>query len=60
MFHAGTIKKEGNFYSNGGRVLSITCSEKSISSARKLAYKMLKKINWDAGFYRKDIGFKNN
>ena len=60
IFHAGTIKKEGNFYSNGGRVLSITCSEKSISSARKLAYKMLKKINWDAGFYRKDIGFKNN
>ena len=21
IFHAGTIKKEGNFYSNGGRVL---------------------------------------
>ena len=60
IFHAGTIKKEGNFYSNGGRVLSITCSEKNISSARKLAYKMLQKINWDAGFYRKDIGFKNN
>ena len=59
IFHAGTIKKQNQFYTNGGRILSITVSDKDISASRKRAYNVLKKLNWPGGFFRKDIGIKN-
>jgi len=59
IFHAGTKNLSTNFVSNGGRVLSVTSIGKNIEEARKSAYKVLKKLNWKDGFYRKDIGFKN-
>ena len=59
IFHAGTKTLSSNFFSNGGRVLSVTSTGKNIEEARKSAYKVLKKLNWKNGFYRKDIGFKN-
>ena len=59
IFHAGTKNLSSNFVSNGGRVLSVTSIGKNIEEARKSAYKVLKKLNWKDGFYRKDIGFKN-
>ena len=59
IFHAGTIKKQNKFYTSGGRVLSITVSDKDINASRKRAYYVLKKLNWQGGFFRKDIGIKN-
>ena len=59
IFHAGTKNLSSNYFSNGGRVLSVTSTGKTIEEARKSAYKVLKKLNWKDGFYRKDIGFKN-
>ena len=59
IFHAGTSLKKGKVISSGGRVLSITSKANSISSARKLAYRALKIINWKWGHYRSDIGQKN-
>ena len=59
IFHAGTKTLSSNFVSNGGRVLSVTSTGKNIKEARENAYKVLKKLNWNDGFYRKDIGFKN-
>ncbi|MAI59656.1 MAG: phosphoribosylamine--glycine ligase [Rickettsiales bacterium] len=59
IFHAGTKTLSSNFFSNGGRVLSVTSTGKNIEEARKSAYKVLKKLNWKDGFYRKDIGLKN-
>ena len=59
IFHAGTKTLSSNYFSNGGRVLSVTSTGKNIEEARKSAYKVLKKLNWKDGFYRKDIGFKN-
>ncbi len=59
IFHAGTKNLSLNYFSNGGRVLSVTSTGKTIEEARKSAYKVLKKLNWKDGFYRKDIGFKN-
>ena len=59
IFHAGTKTLSSNFFSNGGRVLSVTSTGKNIEEARKNAYGVLKKLNWKNGFYRKDIGFKN-
>ena len=58
IFHAGTKTLSSNFFSNGGRVLSVTSTGKNIEEARKSAYKVLKKLNWKNGFYRKDIGYK--
>ena len=59
IFHAGTLKVKDKIFSAGGRVLSITSKAKDIKSARKLAYKALKVIGWNMGFFRKDIGIKN-
>ena len=58
IFHAGTYEKNNKIYSNGGRVLNVTSSAKSINEARKKSLACLKKINWTDGFYRKDIGWK--
>ena len=59
VFHSATTKMKDNYYSNGGRVLSITSRHSSIQNARKNAYNLIKKINWKNGFFRKDIGLKN-
>ena len=59
IFHAGTKTLSSNFVSNGGRVLSVTSTGKNIKEARESAYKVLKKLSWKGGFYRKDIGLKN-
>lgn len=59
IFHAGTKLISEDFYSYGGRVLSVTAVSSDIKKARKTAYRILKQINWKNGFYRNDIGIKN-
>ena len=58
IFHAGTYEKNNKIYSNGGRVLNITSLSKNLVDARINSLKILDKINWVDGFYRKDIGWK--
>jgi len=58
IFHAGTYEKNNKIYSNGGRVLNITSLSKNLVDARTNSLKILDKINWVDGFYRKDIGWK--
>ena len=58
IFHAGTKIVDNVILSNGGRVLSIVTKSNNFKSARDSSIKLLKKINWDNGFYRKDIGYK--
>jgi phosphoribosylamine---glycine ligase len=58
IFHAGTLYKNKQFLSNGGRVLNITSLGNNFFIIRKKIIKMIKKINWDYGFYRKDIGWR--
>lgn len=59
IFHSGTIKKNEKYFSNGGRVLSLTAKNKNPEIARRKVYQALIKINWKRGFYRNDIGIKN-
>lgn len=59
IFHSGTKKVNDNFFSNGGRVLSISSVGQTIESARTSAYEALKILNWSKGFFRTDIGKKN-
>tara|TARA_B100002051_G_scaffold51336_2_gene46484 strand:+ start:429 stop:1694 length:1266 start_codon:yes stop_codon:yes gene_type:complete len=58
IFHAGTYEKDNKIFSNGGRVLNITCSNKNLMDARTQSLNNLKKINWSDGFFRKDIGWR--
>jgi phosphoribosylamine---glycine ligase len=58
MFHAGTKIANNIIVSNGGRVLNIVTRSDNFKSARESSLKLLKEINWDNGFYRKDIGYK--
>ncbi len=57
VFHAGTVEKNGNIYTNGGRVLAITSMGKTKDEALKISYENLKSIAFSGMYYRKDIGY---
>lgn len=57
-FHAGTTKELGKIMSIGGRVLNFVCIADNFNEARKNAIDNINILNWDKGFYRKDIGYK--
>ena len=57
-YHAGTTKIKNEIYSSGGRVLNFVCLSESFLDARNKIYKLIKFLNWEDGFYRKDIGSK--
>ena len=58
IYHAGTKVDGKKVFSCGGRVLNITSIAKNFLIANRNVYKILRKINWKYGFYRKDIGWK--
>jgi len=59
IFHSGTsLDNKNNIIATGGRVLSVTTSDKNFNKAKKKVYEVIKKIKWKNSFFRKDIGFK--
>ena len=58
IFHAGTSKKNGKVYAIGGRVLNFVSLSNDFSKARKEVINKINILNWEEGFYRKDIGYK--
>ena len=58
LFHAGTIRKNEKIYAIGGRVLNFVSLSDNFNLSRQNITRNLKKLNWDGGFYRKDIGHK--
>ena len=58
IFHAGTKIKDNKIVSSGGRVLNFSSSGNSFQKIRKKIIKLLNKLNWKSGFFRKDIGWK--
>jgi phosphoribosylamine--glycine ligase len=58
IYHAGTKFVNGKLLSNGGRVLNVTSTGKNFLTIRNKIIKLIKKLNWRKGFYRKDIGWK--
>ena len=58
IFHAGTKIINNTVVSNGGRVLNIVTRSNHFKSAREDTLELLNEINWENGFYRKDIGYK--
>ncbi|MGY6649404.1 phosphoribosylamine--glycine ligase [Wenyingzhuangia sp. IMCC45574] len=57
VYHAGTILKDGEVLSAGGRVLAVTSFGEDIPTALKKSYNTIDKISFDKMNYRKDIGF---
>lgn len=60
IYHAGTIEKDGNILTNGGRVLGVTSviNSNDLLTAKKIAYQAIEKISFDGMYYRKDISDK--
>ena len=55
---AGAKKQDGKLLSAGGRVLGVTAVGSNLSDAIDKAYAATKKIRFENGFYRSDIGQK--
>jgi len=58
IFHAGTMSKDGHVLANGGRVLDICGSGKTVAEAQRRAYEAVDRIHWPDGFCRRDIGWQ--
>jgi phosphoribosylamine--glycine ligase len=58
IFHAGTVLKDGHILANGGRVLNVCASGKTVAEAQARAYDAVDRINWPEGFCRRDIGYR--
>jgi len=58
LYHGGTKLREGNIYTDGGRILSVTASGDSLREAQKRAYRAVDEIDFRDMYYRSDIGKK--
>jgi phosphoribosylamine--glycine ligase len=55
VFHAGTSKRDGEFFTAGGRVLGVSARASELSTAVAKAYEACEKIRFDGAHYRRDI-----
>ena len=55
VFHAGTSKRDGIYYTAGGRVLGVTARAPDLDTAVERAYEACAKIEFAGAHYRKDI-----
>ena len=55
VFHAGTSKREGAYYTAGGRVLGVTARAADLRTALDRVYAAVSKIGFEGAHYRKDI-----
>jgi phosphoribosylamine--glycine ligase len=58
IFHAGTARRDGRIVTNGGRVLNVTATGKTVAEAQANAYRALDLIHWDGAYARRDIGWR--
>ena len=58
LYHAGTTRVNDRVFSTGGRVLNFVCLSKDFLEARTKIFNLINQLDWDDGFYRKDIGYK--
>jgi phosphoribosylamine--glycine ligase len=57
IFHAGTRAEGERITANGGRVLGVAATGKSVREAQARAYAAVDEIDWPGGFCRRDIGY---
>lgn len=55
VFHAGTRREGGSYYTSSGRVLGVTCGGATLSAAVKACYEGVRRIKFAGVHYRADI-----
>lgn len=58
VFHSGTAKKNGQYVTNGGRVLGVTAVAPTLQAAIDKVYDNVDRISFDGQQIRRDIGAK--
>ncbi|PQE11927.1 phosphoribosylamine-glycine ligase protein [Rutstroemia sp. NJR-2017a BVV2] len=58
IFHAGTVAKDGQLQTSGGRVIAAQAVAETLEQAVKDAYSTVELIKFDKMFYRKDIAHR--
>ena len=58
VFHAGTLEKDGQILTSGGRVLCVTVLADSVKQAQQKAYEVAQGVQFDGMQYRRDIGYR--
>ena len=58
IFHAGTTRHDGRYFTAGGRVLGVTARGTDLRTAVEQAYAAVDRIRFDGAHYRKDIAGK--
>jgi phosphoribosylamine--glycine ligase len=58
VFHAGTMRREGQLLTSGGRVLAVTALAPSISEAAEASADAAGQIEFEGAFHRSDIGWR--
>lgn len=58
VFHSGTGLVDGQYVTEGGRVLGVTAAAASLEQSLSLAYEALGCIQFEGMYYRRDIGRK--
>src|SRR5580704_2992374 len=55
VFHAGTVRQDGEVCTAGGRVLGVSARAPGLETAVERAYEACGKISFDGAHYRRDI-----
>jgi phosphoribosylamine--glycine ligase len=58
IYFAGVKQQNNQLFTNGGRVLSLTCVSDSLEDAINKVYEDVKNVDFEKMYYRKDIGQK--
>jgi phosphoribosylamine---glycine ligase len=56
IFHAGTKLENGEYYTNGGRVLNVCASEPTLAETMENIYSATAAISFEGMHFRRDIG----
>ncbi len=58
IFHAATRREGDRLLADGGRVLGVTALGIDAAEAQRRAYEAVDRVDWPAGFCRRDIGWR--
>jgi len=58
VFHAGTLLRDGEVVTAGGRVLCAVGLGDTLIAAQTQAYRLVDSIHWNLVQYRRDIGHR--
>ncbi|MBN2287748.1 MAG: phosphoribosylamine--glycine ligase [Candidatus Glassbacteria bacterium] len=58
VFHAGTVRGDGQVVTAGGRVLGVTGLGGNVELAAAAAYSGIEEISFEGKYFRRDIGYR--